>query len=305
MRNLTCFFLGVLFIFCMIECDNSTESDEDSIIGKWYPYKYYDAYFDGEELETGEEIYDPDLDNFYDATIYEITKDKFIVYYNEPGTNYNQDIMEYELISNDSILIDGEDTLEYSFEDGMLVFSQKWEEDDEYQIFKIYLKKYKGDIPPASWKTALKNDDYEPDNNYQDATSITIGATAQKHIIVTDDEDWFKFQANSTKTYMIKVSSYMDNVLTLYDQDGQSEIAEDDDNDWDIDVSGNVESVLVWDCDSSGTYYFKVTGYDEEEEGYYSIDVNLTNIESPLSKLGKGPVINKDHRTRLFQATRR
>jgi len=313
MRNLTCIFLGVLFIFCLIGCDNPTESDEDSLIGKWFRFKVYSEYYYEDEMdepETEEWEYDPKIDFYYDADIMEITKKYIIFYWNDTGVGYNQESVGYELLSDNRIFIEEEigeeEPVEYSFEDDMLVFSVTYDEGgDDYSKIVMYYKKYTGKIPPKSWTTALENDSYEPDNRYQDATSIVVGADAQKHVTIAGDKDWYKFQANSNKTYMIKVSSYMDNVLTLYGQDGQNEIAEDDDNDWDIDVSGNVESVLVWDCESSGAYYFKVTGCDEEDEGYYSVDVTLTNIESPLAKLGKKCVRDKKYRKHLFQDRKR
>jgi hypothetical protein len=314
MRNLTCIFLGVLFIFYVIGCDNPTESDEDSLIGKWYLFKEYLEYYYADEMdepETEEWEYDPNIDFYYNADIMEITKKYVIFHWNDTGVGYNQENVGYELLSNSRIFIEEEigeeEPVEYSFEDDMLVFSVTYDEGgDDYSIIVMYFKKYTGEIPPTSWTTALQNDNYEPDNTYQNASSIVVGSDAQRHVILLGDKDWYKFQATSYNTYIVKITSYMDNVLTLFDKDGQSEIAEDDDNDYDIDVPGNIESVLVWDCESSGTYYFKVTGYDEDDdEGYYIVDVNLTNIESPLSKLVKKPVTNKNYRRHLFQETKR
>ena len=195
----------------------------------------------------------------------------------------------------------------YYFDGNRLVFKDTCENIDEYGTCIWYYEKYKGDFPPDSWTTELENDGFEPDNDVQNSNSITVGGNYQKHVITSGDIDWFKFQANPNNTYMIKILGHMDNVLTLYDKDGESEIAEDDDNYWNIDVSGNVESVLVWDCESSGTYYFEVTGYNDEKEGYYSAEVTLTDIESPLSKLGKN-IEHKDNNkthTRFHNIIRR
>lgn len=288
MRDITIFFMAFCLLLAGFECSNPTNSDNDnSLIGTWYISKVVGTFF-GEE-ESWE--YDPGFDNYFSASILEITKTEFIAHYNHSGPGYYSETNNYEINKDMLNLVAEEemDTLFYSFENGTLVLQGGLVTSEGNESLKYYLEKYEGPMPPESWTSALQNDNYEPDNDYQNANSLNVGGNGQKHTITAGDEDWFKFQASSGETYLIMISGYMDNVLTLFSTDGESEIAEDDDNDWDINVAGNVESVLVWDCDTSGTYYFKVIAfYDEEGEGYYEASVALTNMESPLFK----PVVN-------------
>ncbi len=279
MKNLINIFLALMIIILISACDNPTkpEPGKNSLIGKWFFYT--DGYF----------IYDPTFDNYYSAEIVEITKDKIIFYMNEPDTSYDAYVSINYILIADMIIPDIEESrgsIYYSFEDDMLVL--EWSDSS-----KDYLKKYTGDFPPTSWTTALENDDYEPDNNYSDANSLIVGADSQKHTITIYDADWFKFQATNNNTYMIKILGYMDNVLTLYDKDGQTYITEDDDNDWGIDTDTWywLSPVLVWNCESTEEYYFKVTGcWEDYDTGYYTVKVSLTDIESPLYTLKKnGP----------------
>ena len=283
MKNLISIFLALMIIILIIACDNPTEPEpgKNSLIGKWVAYK------------NGNIIYDPTFDNYYSAVFLEITNDKITCYINETGTSYETWPSNYFTIADMIIIYAGDysDTIFYSFEDNMLIF--EWSD-----FTKEYWKKYTDDFPPASWITTLENDDYEPDNNYQNANSIIAGEDSQKHTITIYDADWFKFQAIANNTYMIKILAYMDNVLTLYDKDGQTYITEDDDNDRDIDTDTWcwLSPVLVWDCESTGEYYFKVTGWDEEyDTGYYIVEVSLTDIESPLYSLKKS-ILKKENK---------
>lgn len=303
MHYLKIIILSLVIIVILGGCSKTTEAVINSIIGNWFMAKTVEISNENGEVEIDEEIYDPAYDNYYSAGIISITEDNLISYGNEPGEEYETEYYTYEVDGDNFVMFwEGEEVnsmLQY-FEDNMLVFEWEYEEDDVDYIEKYYFSPYNGDIPPEIWVTELQNDNYEPDDSYQDATLIDVGGTGQNHIITANDEDWFEFQATEGNTYLIVITGNMDNVLTLYDTDGISDIAQDDDNDEDIDVGYDVESVIVWDCDISGDYYFRITGYyDEEdvEEGFYTTFVSLTDLKSIQSKDSS---IKKDIKERHF-----
>ena len=193
------------------------------------------------------------------------------------------------------------DTMYYSFQDDMLVLNRTYYYSEGTEEITIYLKKYSGTIPPASWTTELSNDNFEPDNTYQDATSLQVGSESEIHVIVAEDSDWFKFNATEGENYLIQVLGYFDSFLDLYGTDGQTHLGSDDDNNYDIDVDFNygTAAVMLWNCNASGTYYFKVRGYSTYSEGYYRVKVSTSDLV-PVKKdiLSKD---KKEQRISLFR----
>jgi hypothetical protein len=297
----------------LLTCDKSTESKYDSIFGKWMIHKTeVIEYHGGVKVLWESGPYDPAIDQYFHAEIIEISKDQIVSYQNAPGSRYLYFPSDITLIDTMIIITDEyydyeqeeyvtvQDTGHYTFEGNLLVFIQDFYEEDYPATQKLYLKKYTGKFPPQSWTTPLAGDQYEPDDIVQNAKPVTVGSDAQIHTLTQNDWDWFKFTAEAGKTYLITVTGYMDNVLTLFEPDGVTGIAEDDDNDWNIPVSGNVESVLVWDCPAAGVYFFRVIAYFSEDVGYYTTAVQLTNLDSPLLKLKK-PAQDKKRNLRGFR----
>lgn len=308
MRKLFFLFLGFTIMAFFSACSSPTSSSGSTLVGKWiFSKSIIITTFQG-ETHTEEEEYDPAADNYYEATIFEFKQDSIIVYHNNDGTSYYSKPWAYTA-SNGKLIVEDDDgdidTVNYSFESGKLVFTYEENEDGESYTEKEYFSKYTGDIPPSSWVTPLTNDSYEPDNDLSSATSISVGGSAQNHVIVAGDADWFKFQATSGTKYLILITGHMDNVLYLYDNSGNW-LAEDDDNDNDYSIDqSNVESAIVWTCYASGDYYFMVNGYDWGDEistGYYSASVSVTSLGTSLDKSGevKRPADKKKNRDIFF-----
>jgi uncharacterized protein YjiK len=109
-------------------------------------------------------------------------------------------------------------------------------------------------------------DDYESDNSSTSATAFTPDGMSQIYNAHTDgDADWIKFTAQDGVTYTFTTANlggHADTVLTLYDTDGSTWLAENDDcpNRW-------PSSCLDWQAPSNGTYYVKITHWDEYAYG--------------------------------------
>lgn len=274
-------YLLFLSVIGLIGCDNPTSSNggTGTIVGNWVMIQ--EVYTEDGMSDTYN--YDPSQDNYFEAMILAILpNNKLITNANDAGTDWYSDTVAYQ-ISGNQFTMDYVDVFTYSISNGKLILSQNL----DGEISTIKFARYSGPIPPASWLTAISNDSYEPDNSSSTASSIIVGSSATQHIITEDDSDWFKFNAAAGKSYLILVTGIMDNVLTLYDTDGSSFIYEDDDNDNDVPLSGNVESVIVFECFTAGTYYFKVSGYSSSEEGTYQISVSETTLESTAYALAK------------------
>jgi hypothetical protein len=104
----------------------------------------------------------------------------------------------------------------------------------------------------------LIDDSYEPDDTFTRAKPIAKGDLAQSHTLSSlDDEDWLKFVAESGTTYTIETQGTTDTYLNLFDTDGTSLLASDDDI-----STTNLNGRIVWTCMTSGPYYFEVAGWD-------------------------------------------
>ena len=120
-------------------------------------------------------------------------------------------------------------------------------------------------------------DAYENDDSYQSASTIDAGGTAQSHNFhVTENQDWVKFDADEGSQYVIQtenVGGYADTVLYLYDTDGSTLLAYNDDYEglgW--------ASFIEWSAPADGTYYIKVEHFDPHAAGcetVYTLSVGL------------------------------
>ena len=109
-------------------------------------------------------------------------------------------------------------------------------------------------------------DAYENDDTPGSAVAFTPDGMSQIHNVHTDgDADWVKFTAQAGVTYTLTTANFgghADTVLMLYDTDGSTWLAENDDcpGRWPA-------SCLDWQAPNDGTYYVKVTHWDEYAYG--------------------------------------
>ena len=121
---------------------------------------------------------------------------------------------------------------------------------------------------------ATSPDAYEPDDNYWLANGIPTNGTKQlHHFHVPGDLDYVKFNATESTRYLIETSDLgyeSDTYLYLYNTDGLTEITHDDDS------GEGLASRIIWQCDTSGTYYVKVRHYSSSASGlntHYNVSV--------------------------------
>jgi hypothetical protein len=127
------------------------------------------------------------------------------------------------------------------------------------QAFNAYGVSSYSNVADA-WAVAW--DDYDYDDNYFNARYIYptgLAGGGQTHTFHADgDVDWVKFQTTAGKTYTITTSSLgvnNDTVLELYDTNGLSLLATNDDC-----VTGNPASCINnWVAPTTGVYYVKVS----------------------------------------------
>ena len=104
------------------------------------------------------------------------------------------------------------------------------------------------------------------------------GEPVLANIEVGGEEVFFSFEALPGGTYQIEteILGLEDSVLTLYDHDRQTQLAENDD--YDI----GRDSFLEWTAPSGGTFYFGVHAYDETQTGDFY--VYLTELPNPCTE---------------------
>jgi hypothetical protein len=110
-------------------------------------------------------------------------------------------------------------------------------------------------------------DSYESDGAPASAKSITTDGVAQSRTLTFHDTDWVSFTAVSGTTYTIQTFGNLDTYLYLYQSDGVTLIASDDDS------GAGTNAMIIWACTTSGTYYFKVRGFSARWMGAYTVSV--------------------------------
>ncbi|GAB4423997.1 MAG: hypothetical protein Kow0031_02780 [Anaerolineae bacterium] len=110
-------------------------------------------------------------------------------------------------------------------------------------------------------------DAYEPDSNYLQARTRPVDGATQRHTFCgVGDEDWLKFTATAGAQYTIQTGNlpyWTDTYLYLYDQNGQTVLAQNDD----IEYGVNVASRLEWTAPTNGVYYLKIRDWSTTTAG--------------------------------------
>jgi len=123
-------------------------------------------------------------------------------------------------------------------------------------------------------------DSFGNDGGPASASLIATGDSQTHNFDVLDDNDWIKFNAQAGTTYRLATSNLgisADTYLYLYDTDGQTLIASNDDSD------NSLASQIDWTAPQSGTYYALVKNWNPNTGGCGTgYTVGLSNV-SPTS----------------------
>ncbi|MDR2760086.1 MAG: DVUA0089 family protein [Spirochaetaceae bacterium] len=119
-------------------------------------------------------------------------------------------------------------------------------------------------------------DEYEGDDDFSSAKTITIGTSQQHNFHSNDDVDWVKFEVNQAGRYTIRArginTARLDTFINLYDSN-QDWIDEDDDG------GESLDSRLAVNL-PSGSYYLEVGCLDDElDEAAYTITVQTDGLD--------------------------
>lgn len=127
-------------------------------------------------------------------------------------------------------------------------------------------------------------DAYESDNTYTTAKTITVNGAVQTHNFhVAGDVDWAKFAVTAGSAYTITTSNLgtsNDTVLYLYDTDGTTELASNNDC-----SPGNPASCINnYTATITGTYYISVS-HSAAQGGCTGYDYDLAVVSNSSSKV--------------------
>jgi len=108
-------------------------------------------------------------------------------------------------------------------------------------------------------------DGFEDDDSAAAASEIlTTGETQTHNVCPTGDQDWVHFTAVSGTIYVLQTSNLgiaADTHLHLYDTDGQTELAHNDDYGY------LLASRIIWQAPTDGTYYARVHHHNPNAAG--------------------------------------
>ncbi|MEE8452775.1 MAG: S8 family serine peptidase [Thermoguttaceae bacterium] len=132
----------------------------------------------------------------------------------------------------------------------------------------------------GSWQTGgyrlhLENLNDDHADGPANATSLAVGTAASGNIDFANDQDWFAVGLVAGQSYVFEteLGTLDDSILYLYDQDGSTLLAYNDD-------AIGLESRIDWTADQSGTYYLAVEAFDSSYTGGY--DLLASQSDGPL-----------------------
>ncbi len=112
-------------------------------------------------------------------------------------------------------------------------------------------------------------DPYEPDDHYTTAVTVMPSDVFTRSFNTIGDKDWFAFQTLANEVYTLttfNLSDDTDTIIQVYDTDGKTVLAENDDY-----LPGSKASLLGWAAPKSGLYYARVTHFDHTYDPRYSL----------------------------------
>jgi hypothetical protein len=124
-------------------------------------------------------------------------------------------------------------------------------------------------------------DPHEPNDASGQATPISYGTTlTDPDICPAGDEDYYSFVGSAGDTIVVDIDAWdfgssLDPVLHLYDTDGVTELASNDDY-------GSLDSYLEYTLPANGTYYLKVRDFGTPHGGpdyFYTISLDSIVVE--------------------------
>ncbi len=107
-------------------------------------------------------------------------------------------------------------------------------------------------------------DAYENDETPAAASPIALGEAQTHNFDRMEDEDWLRFNAQAGITYTLRTSNLgvsADTYLYLYDSDGTTLLASNDDYD------GALSSYIEWAAPASGVYYARIRHWNPNVGG--------------------------------------
>jgi len=167
--------------------------------------------------------------------------------------------------------------------------------DDHTYYFRARARDYAGNLGAYSTEEVSHTvdicettpDAYESDDAVSSARWITPDGYSQIHNFhIEEDADWVKFEAQAGVTYTLSTGNtggHADTVLELYDTDGSTLLAFNDDcpNRW-------PSSCLDWQAPGDGTYYVKVYHWDEYAYGCTTeYGLSIVSNRAPALELGE------------------
>lgn len=125
------------------------------------------------------------------------------------------------------------------------------------------------------------------DDYFENASTLTTAGQPGHTFDQWMDKDWMKFEAEAGVIYVIQTTNlhpvsdpsgyFADTVMTLFEDDGVTQLAENDD----YDGSTNA-SQIRWQAPADGTYYIKIRNYNP---GFFGCDVGYDVLFSEFKPL--------------------
>ncbi|MBN1887526.1 MAG: hypothetical protein JW850_06035, partial [Thermoflexales bacterium] len=135
-------------------------------------------------------------------------------------------------------------------------------------------------------------DTHEPDDSPAAAHSLGIGVTATLNFC-DDAVDWLSFTAQAGQVYTITTWAWgarTDTILTLYDSDGSTQLAKNDN----YAPAPDLSSRIVWQAAVDGACFVRVTNRDDSSGDQTDYDVRIdTAAAAPPAGLLYLPVVVK------------
>jgi hypothetical protein len=134
--------------------------------------------------------------------------------------------------------------------------------------------------------SGINPDIYEYDDERDSASTFDTLGTDQNRSLTLNDTDWVSFEAKKGETYAIQTVGQAITRVYLYYEDDATLLASANPN------TSRRRTTLVYECDTSGTFYARVTCYSTSVSYYGEYKLRITEVDPFSSATFTAPVSN-------------
>ncbi len=236
----------------------------NALAGVWLLHRVHREWVENGSTQRDTLIFD--TANAYLREFYVIGPTSIFWSWFNPSSN-NSDVQGFRLLADSVWLVGERDTVTAVRNANNLRFVFSGMTGAGPYRNELFFTAYARIFPPLEWSGGSEP---LPNATPETAIPVAVDSAPQSHFLPPGGVAWFRFEAVSGRKYLIRTFGQTDTYLELFDPGATVLLAENDDYD---DPGAGWNAGIEWTATASGSYPFRLTGYDLYDSGNYTLSV--------------------------------